>query len=138
MPVASNDDLEWANGFGFGSPTRYGNVAAQLKQFFDQTGGLWLQGKLANKPVSSFTSAQNLHGGAESTLISMNNVYSHWGSIIVPLGFTDATVPASGGNPYGAFFASGSSGSDPVDEAALAVARYQGARLARFAAKLAD
>ena len=78
------DDLEWADAYLLGTPARFGNVSAQLKQFLDQTGGLWFQGKLADKVVSGFTSAQNPHGGQESTIISMYNVFMHWGSIIVP------------------------------------------------------
>lgn len=98
---ASLEDLTWADGLVFGTPTRFGNVAAQLRQFLDTTGGLWAQGKLANKAVSGFTSAGSLHGGQESTLLSMYQVFMHWGAIIVPTGYTDASIDAAGGNPYG-------------------------------------
>lgn len=134
VPEATLEDLEWADAYAFGTPTRFGNVSSQLKQFIDLAGGLWAQGKLA-KPVTSFTSAMNLHGGQESTILSLNNIFYHWGGIIVPPGYTDATVFASGGNPYGASWASGQNGEKP-DEATLAVARYQGSRLARIAARL--
>ena len=132
---ATLEDLEWASAYAFGTPTRFGTPAAQLKQFLDQTGGLWQAGALANKPVTSFTSAMNRHGGQESTILSLNNVFYHWGSIIVPPGYTDETVFAAGGNPYGASWASGS-GESP-DEATLAVARYQGRHLAEIAIRLA-
>ncbi len=77
VPEASMDDLEWADAYIFETPTRFGNVSAQLKQFIDTTGGLWSQGKLADKVVGGFTSAQNAHGGQESTLLSMYNVFMH-------------------------------------------------------------
>lgn len=132
---ASMDDLEWANAYAFGSPTRYGLPTAQLKQFMDSTGPLWQEGKLADKAATSFTSAMNDHGGQESTTLALNNVFYHWGCIIVPPGYTDQTVYAAGGNPYGTCWASGQ-GCDGPDDAALAAARYQGRRLAEYAAKL--
>lgn len=101
VPVASNDDLAWADAIIFGTPTRYGNVAAQMKQFLDGTGPLWAEGKLVNKVVAGFTSAQNPHGGQESTLLALYNTMYHWGSIIVPLGYTDPANFQAGGNPYG-------------------------------------
>lgn len=128
-------DLEWANAYAFGTPTRYGNVTAQLKQFLDTTGGLWLAGKLANKPVTSFTSAINPHGGLESTILSLNNVFYHWGCVIVPPGYTDPLLYAAGGNPYGTAWASGMQGSKP-DDVTVAAAEYQGRRLGEIAAKL--
>jgi NAD(P)H dehydrogenase (quinone) len=91
------DDLEWADGFAFGSPTRFGLPAAQLKEFIDQTGPLWVQGRLANKVATSFTSSQNAHGGQESTLLALNNVFYHWGCLIVPPAYTHAVVAAAGG-----------------------------------------
>jgi NAD(P)H dehydrogenase (quinone) len=126
---ASVDDLAWADAFAFGTPTRFGAPAAQLKQFIDQTGGLWREGKLADKPVTAFTSAFNRHGGNEATLLSLGNVFYHWGALIVPPGFTDPVISAAGGNPYGTSFATSPSGAGP-DAAALAAARYQGRRLA--------
>src|SRR6516165_4123975 len=87
-PIASLDDLEWADGIAFGTPTRFGNVAAQLKMFLDQAGQLWQQGKLINKVVTAFTSSQTAHGGQESTILALNNTFYHWGSIVVPLGYT--------------------------------------------------
>jgi NAD(P)H dehydrogenase (quinone) len=129
VPEASMDDLEWADAYAFGTPTRFGNVSAQLKQFLDQTGGLWFQGKLADKAVGVFTSASTLHGGQETTIASLFNVFVHWGAIVVPLGYTDGTI-FSTGNPYGA-----SSTGEPTEEE-LAVARYQGRRIAEKASAL--
>jgi NAD(P)H dehydrogenase (quinone) len=134
VPEAALADLEWANAYAFGSPTRFGNVTAQLKQFIDQTGGLWQQGLLADKPATSFTSSANRHGGQESTILSLNNVFYHWGCLIVPPGYTDPLLYASGGNPYGVSWPSGA-GAGP-DEATLEAARYQGRRLADFAGRL--
>lgn len=136
VQVATLDDLEWADAYAFGTPTRFGLPAGQLKQFLDTTGGLWMRGVLADKPVTSFTSAMNRHGGQESTLLALNNTFYHWGSVIVPPGYTDELLFAAGGNPYGTSWPSGA-GEGP-DSNALAAARYQGTRLARFAARLAQ
>lgn len=132
VPEATLEDLEWADGYAFGTPTRFGTMAAQLKQFFDTTGGLWQRGVMADKPVTAFTSAMNPHGGQESTILSLSNVFYHWGSVIVPPGYTHPSVFEAGGNPYGASSTSGGSNEGP-DEAALAAARYQGSRLAEYA-----
>jgi NAD(P)H dehydrogenase (quinone) len=101
MPDATLADLEWADGIAFGTPTRFGNVAAQLKQFMDQAGDLWEANKLADKVVTSFTSSQTEHGGQESTLLSLYTNFMHWGGIIVAPGYTDE-VKFADGNPYGA------------------------------------
>jgi NAD(P)H dehydrogenase (quinone) len=127
-------DLEWADGFAFGTPTRFGLPAAQLKEFIDQTGPLWVHGQLANKVATSFTSSQHAHGGQESTLLALNNVFYHWGCLIVPPGYTHAVVAAAGGNPYGASYPAGAG--DKVSTDALTAAHYQGFRLARYAARL--
>ncbi len=136
-PVATLDDLEWADGVAFGSPTRFGNVAAQLKQFIDQAGRLWQEGKLADKVATAFTSSQTTHGGQESTILALNNTLYHWGMLILPLGYTVQEVFAAGGNPYGTSFTSGHTVTGP-DELALALARYQGERLARYASVIAE
>jgi len=130
---ATLEDLEWADGFALGTPTRFGVPAAQLKQFIDTTGGIWQKGALADKAATSLTGAMNPHGGQESTILALNNVFYHWGSIIVSLGYTDQSVFAAGGNPYGA---SNTANQDDVPEAILNVAHYQGIRLARVAAAL--
>jgi len=136
VPEATLDDLSWADGYVFGTPTRFGGPAAQLKQFLDASGGLWAQGLLANKPVAAFTSASNAHGGQEATLLALYNTFYHWGAIIVPMGYTAKVLSAAGGNPYGLSF------TDPrKDEhaaATLEAARYMGGRVARFAGVLRD
>jgi NAD(P)H dehydrogenase (quinone) len=128
----SLDDLEWADGYAFGTPTRYGAPAAQLKQFLDTAGSLWQEGRLADKPVTTFVSSAERHGGQEATILSLNNVFYHWGCIIVPLGYTDDIVYAAGGNPYGTSWPAGFPSSMP-DETVLECARHQGRRLAHFA-----
>jgi NAD(P)H dehydrogenase (quinone) len=131
-PVATLDDLEWADGVAFGTPTRFGNVAAQLKQFLDQAGRLWQEGKLADRVATSFTASMTVHGGQESTILALNNTLYHWGMVIVPLGYTASEVFNAGGNPYGTSYTSGKEVGGP-DERTLALARYQGQRLARYA-----
>jgi NAD(P)H dehydrogenase (quinone) len=131
-PVASLDDLEWADGIAFGSPTRFGNVAAQLKMFLDQAGELWQDGKLINKVATAFTSAQTVHGGQESTILALNTTLYHWGAIVLPLGYTVREVFNGGGNPYGTSYTSGTRAGGPDDDA-LAVAVAQGRRLTRVA-----
>jgi NAD(P)H dehydrogenase (quinone) len=133
QPDAKLDDLEWADGIAFGTPTRFGNVAAQLKVFLDLAGELWQQGKLVDKVATSFTSAQTEHGGHESTILALNNTLYHWGAIVLPLGYTVHEAFNGGGNPYGTSFTSDHHLDGP-DEVTLLVARSQGARLARVAA----
>ena len=130
VPEADLDDLEWADAYIFGTPTRYGNVAAQLKQFIDTAGGLWFQGKLADKAASGFTSASTPHGGHESTLLSLYNIFIHWGSIIVAPGYTDQETAFVVGNPYGV---SSVGDEDGPGEQELSAARYQGRRVAEKA-----
>ncbi|MDY0324071.1 MAG: NAD(P)H:quinone oxidoreductase [Candidatus Carbobacillus sp.] len=101
VPTVSIEDLEWADAILFSTPTRFGNMASQMKQFLDTTGGLWARGKTVNKVVSAMTSAQNPHGGQEATLLSLYTTMYHWGAIVVTPGYTDASVFMAGGNPYG-------------------------------------
>src|SRR5690606_9263961 len=101
VPEATSADLEWADAIIFSVPTRFGNVASQMKQFFDTQGGLWAQGKLVNKVVSEMSSAQNPHGGQEATILSLYTTMYHWGAIVVAPGYTDQSVYVGGGNPYG-------------------------------------
>jgi NAD(P)H dehydrogenase (quinone) len=136
VPEVSLDDLDWADGYAFGTPTRYGAPAAQLKQFIDSASSLWHEGKLSDKPVTTFVSSAEQHGGQEATILSLNNVFYHWGCVIVPLGYTDDIVYAAGGNPYGTSWPAGFPSTMP-DEVTLDCARYQGRRLARFAESLA-
>lgn len=98
---ASMDDLEWADAYIFSAPTRYGNLPSQFKQFLDTTGGLWFSGKLANKVVTGMTSASNVHGGQETTLMSLYKTMFHWGAIVAAPGYTDEAIFNAGGNPYG-------------------------------------
>jgi NAD(P)H dehydrogenase (quinone) len=133
IEVATLADLEWADAVVFGTPTRYGTPAAQLKQFIDTTGPLWQQGLLADKVYSAFVSAGTNHGGLESTVLSLANVFYHWGGFIVPPGYTDP-VQSELGNPYGP---SHVSGDGPPTEIALRSAEYLGRRVSRVAETLA-
>lgn len=101
VPEADNDLLEWADAIIFSVPTRFGHVSSQVQQFFDTTGGLWAQGKLANKVVSAMSSAQNSHGGQEATVLAVYTTMHHWGAIIAAPGYTDEVLFKAGGNPYG-------------------------------------
>ena len=133
---ATPADMEWADGYAFGTPTRFGTPAARMKQFIDTLGGLWFTGKLADKGATAFTSAQNVHGGNESTILTLFNVFSHFGAVIVPPGYTDPVLFEAGGNPYGTAVASAGK-SATAGEVELAAARYQGRRLAEISTKLA-
>ena len=132
VPEATAADMEWANAYLFSAPTRFGTVASQLRAFIDTLGGVWLAGHLANKAVSAMTSAQNMHGGQESTLLGLYTTFMHWGSIIVPPGFTDPALFAAGGNPYGTSTVKGE-----VSDEVKAAVRFQAKRLVEFAAKIA-
>lgn len=101
VPVASGDDLVWADAILFSSPTRFGNLTAQMKFFLDGQGGLWAQGLLKDKVVSHMTSAQNVHGGQEMTSIAFYVTMLHWGAIIAAPGYTNPVLFTTGGNPYG-------------------------------------
>ncbi|WNM38918.1 NAD(P)H:quinone oxidoreductase [Micromonospora halotolerans] len=129
---ASPDDLAWADAVLFGTPTRFGNVASQLKAFIDTTGGLWFQGRLADKVYSAFTASNTAHGGQESTILALGNVFYHWGGIIVPPGYTDP-VQFQSGNPYGT---SHVAGDGPPGDVVLAAARHQARRVVDTAAAL--
>ena len=130
---AALEDLEWADVVLFGTPTRYGGPTSQLKAFIDTTGPLWQQGRLAGKVYTAFTSTATAHGGQESTLLALGNVFYHWGGIIVPPGYTDP-IQFQTGNPYGtAHFGGGGEGPGPSD---LEAARYQARRAVDTAAEL--
>jgi NAD(P)H dehydrogenase (quinone) len=100
LPAATGDDIVWADAVIFGSPTRFGSVAAQFRTFVDSLGGLWSQGMLSDKVYAAFTSSQTLHGGQETTLLTLYVTLMHFGGIIVPPGYTDQ-VKFADGNPYG-------------------------------------
>ena len=129
-------DLEWADGFAFGTPTRFGAMSAQLKQFLDTSGPLWMKGLLAAKAATAFVGASYAHGGQETTLMTIYNMMYHWGAIIVPPSYTDPSIGKAGGNPYGTSYTDPRGGELPPE--VLAAARYQGVRLARYAAVLAN
>ncbi|WP_199812572.1 NAD(P)H:quinone oxidoreductase [Streptomyces sp. NRRL S-337] len=129
---AGHDDLEWADAVLFGTPTRFGNPASQLRAFIDTTGPLWFQGKLADKVYSAFTASNTAHGGQESTLLALANTFYHWGGIIVPPGYTDP-VQFQSGNPYGT---SHVTADGPPGEVALQAARYQARRVVDTTASL--
>lgn len=126
-PEPTNDDLEWADAIFFGSPTRYGNVSAELKLFIDKTGPLWLAGRLVDKVASVFTSTSTIHGGNESTLLSLLNPLLHLGMIVVAPGYADP-ITFVAGSPYGATSVSGPDADEPPTDADLAVARFIGKR----------
>ncbi|MEU4538050.1 NAD(P)H:quinone oxidoreductase [Streptosporangium sp. NPDC023825] len=128
---ASLEDLEWADALLFGTPTRYGNPTAQMRQFIDTTGRLWAQGLLVNKIVSSFTASSTTHGGQESTILAMNNTFYHWGAIIVPPGYADP-VQFRAGNPYGASHTS-DNGTIPPGDVQLEAMDFQARRVVEVA-----
>jgi NAD(P)H dehydrogenase (quinone) len=135
IPAPTADDMEWADAVIFGSPTRFGNVAAQLKQFLDSLSPLWSQNKLADKVYSGFTSTASTHGGQESTLLALYNSIYHFGGIIVTPGYKGHTGDSER-NPYGASHVTGEDGSRPVDDASRRAAHFQGERVAGMAAAL--
>lgn len=101
VPIASLDDIVWADAIIFSSPTRFGNTASQMQAFLDTAGGIWFRGETMNKVVSVMSSAQNMHGGQEATVLSMYRTMYHWGAIVVAPGYTDKAIAEAGGNPYG-------------------------------------
>jgi NAD(P)H dehydrogenase (quinone) len=136
VPLAELDDLRWADVYLFGTPTRYGNVAAQLKQFLDTTGELWMGGELVDKVVGGFTGASTPHGGHETTLLALYNTIHHWGGVIVPAGYATPELFAAG-NPYGASALAGFDGKAPNDRERAALRAYVG-RVVRVGAAVAS
>lgn len=132
IPEVTADDMEWADGYFFSAPTRFGVVASQMRAFIDTLGGLWGSGKLANKTFTATTSAQNPHGGQETTLLSLYTTAMHWGAIIVAPGYTDESIFGAGGNPYG--FSTNAGSFDDKGRAAVA---HQLKRLVEVTAKIA-
>jgi NAD(P)H dehydrogenase (quinone) len=137
-PYASQDDLKNCAGLALGSPTRFGNMAAPLKYFLDGTSGLWLTGALVGKPAGVFTSTASLHGGQESTLLSMMLPLLHHGMLITGLPYSESALleTRGGGTPYGASHHAGNDGKRALDEHETALCRALGQRLAQTAAKL--
>lgn len=101
IPVATSEDLEWADAIIFSIPTRFGNIPSQMKQFLDIQGSIWAQGKLSNKVVSAMCVAGNAHGGQEATIQALYTSMMHWGAIIATPGYMDSSIYKAGGNPYG-------------------------------------
>jgi NAD(P)H dehydrogenase (quinone) len=140
-PVATVDELPAYDAIVLGVPTRFGNMPAQMKNFLDQTGGLWFQGKLIGKVGSVFTSTATQHGGQESTILSTHTVLLHHGMVIVGLPYSFqgqmGVAEVTGGSPYGASTIADGNGSRQPSANELAGARFQGAHVAKIAAKLA-
>ena len=139
-PYATHEDLAQCGGLILGSPTRFGNMAAPMKFFLDGTSALWLSGALVGKPAGVFTSTQSMHGGQESTLLSMMIPLLHHGMVLVGLPFTETELHAtrSGGTPYGASHVAGASGRAELSQSERALARALGTRVARLADRLRD
>ena len=140
-PVATVDELPGYDAIILGVPTRFGNMPAQMKHFLDQTGGLWFQGKLIGKVGAVFTSSATQHGGQESTILSTHTVLLHHGMVIVGLPYSFqgqmGVAEVTGGSPYGASTIADGNGSRQPSANELAGARFQGAHVAKIAAKLA-
>lgn len=140
-PIATVEELPEYDAIIFGTPTRFGNMAAQMRNFLDQTGGLWFTGKLIGKVGSVFASTATQHGGQETTLTSFHTTLLHHGMIIVGVPYSEARQMAmneiTGGSPYGATTLAAGDGSRMPSENELAIARFQGEHVARIAAKLA-
>ena len=138
-PYVELKDLEECIGIAVGSPTRFGNMAAPMKYFWDSTGGLWMKGALAGKPAAVFTSSSSMHGGQETTLTSMMLPLLHHGMLIVGLPYSEPELLAttSGGTPYGASHVAGISSDQPITEHERKLCIALGKRLALIAVKLA-
>jgi NAD(P)H:quinone oxidoreductase type IV len=141
VPIATPGQLAEADAIIFGTPTRFGNMCAQMRNFLDQTGQLWLSGALVGKVGSVFTSTASQHGGQETTITSFHSTLLHQGMLIVGVPYSEARlltmVEISGGSPYGAGTLTGGDGKRLPSENELAIARFQGRHVARIAKKLA-
>lgn len=140
IPTAQVDQLAQADAIIFGTPTRFGNMCAQMRNFLDQTGGLWMQGGLIGKVGSVFTSTATQHGGQESTLLSFHTTLLHHGMVVVGVPYSEqrqmTLQEISGGSPYGASTITGGDGSRQPSENELAIARFQGRHAADIARRL--
>ena len=137
-PYCGLTDLEQCIGLALGSPTRFGNMAAPMKHFWDGTGALWLRGALAGKPAAVFTSTSSLHGGQETTLLSMMLPLMHHGMLLVGLPYTapELSTTETGGTPYGASHVAGSASDRPISAEEKTLCIALGRRLAEIALKL--
>ncbi len=141
-PIASPNELADYDAIIFGTPTRFGNMAAQMRNFLDQTGGLWAQGKLVGKVGSVFASTASQHGGQETTITSFHTTLFHHGMIVVGVPYAHPGLvvldEVSGGTPYGATTIAGGQGQRQPSENELSIAKFQGEHVAKIAAKLAQ
>lgn len=141
VPVATVEQLPDADAILFGTPTRFGNMCAQMRSFLDATGGLWAKGALVGKVGSVFTSSNTQHGGQESTILTFHPTLLHHGFVVVGLPYSEQRQMTmdeiSGGSPYGASTIAGRDGSRQPSENELAMARFQGTHVTEIAAKLA-
>jgi NAD(P)H dehydrogenase (quinone) len=141
VPVATPDQLAEADAIIFGTPTRFGNMCAQMRNFLDQTGSLWVKEAFVGKVGSVFTSTNTQHGGQETTITSFHSTLLHLGMIIVGVPYSEQRLltmdEITGGSPYGASTLAGSDGSRQPTENELAIARFQGRHVAQIARKLA-
>jgi NAD(P)H dehydrogenase (quinone) len=135
LPAATGDDIVWADAVIFGSPTRFGGQTSQFRAFIDTLGGLWAQGKLADKVYAGFTSSQTAHGGQETTLINLYTTLMHFGGIVVPPGYTDPAKFVDG-NPYGVSHITGPENKNPLDEATLIALDHLARRVISVADRL--
>jgi NAD(P)H dehydrogenase (quinone) len=140
IPVAKVDQMSEADAVIFGTPTRFGNMCAQMRNFMDQAGGLWMKGALIGKAGSVFTSSATQHGGQETTITSFHTTLLHLGMVIVGVPYSEqrqmTMAEISGGSPYGASTIAGGDGSRMPSENELAIARFQGKHVAEIAKKL--
>lgn len=140
VPVADVNHLAEADAIVFGTPTRFGNMAGQMRNFLDHTGGLWAKNALVGKVGSVFASSNSQHGGQETTITSFHTTLLHHGMVIVGVPYSckelNESGEISGGTPYGATTVAGSNGARQPTENELAIARYQGRHVATIAAKL--
>jgi len=137
-PYATLEDLKTCAGLALGSPTRFGNMAAPMKYFLDTASSLWLSGQLVNKPATVFSSTSSLHGGQETTLISMMLPLFHLGFILMGVPYTEADLNTTqtGGTPYGATHVAGTANKNPITEEEQRICFAQGKRLAEIVMKL--
>ncbi len=134
-PAATAEDVVWADAVLFGSPTRYGNIAGQLKTFIDSLGPQWAQGLLADKVYAGFTASQTAHGGQESTLLALYNTIHHFGGLVVAPGYTDP-LKFVDGNPYGVSHVTGANNDTPLGEAQLNALDHLATRVVTIAGRL--
>lgn len=132
IPVISQDDMTWADGYFIATPTRYGSAPSQVRAFIDTLGPLWMEGKLVDKTITATCTAQNAQGGQSPTILGLYTTALHWGAIIVAPGYTDDAVFGAGGNPYGY---AGKGGE--FDDAARAAVAAQAKRLVEMTGRLA-